>query len=189
MDSKKQSSLRKLHLGCGRDIKKGWVNLDLVNLPGVDVVHNIEQLPLPFADGSFDEILCQDILEHVEYIPILKDIYRILAPEGKLHIRVPHFTSRNNYADPTHRKLFSISTFDFFVNKSKIHDRRDYYFDFSFSVITNKHITFERSSRIFFYNRLVEWLMNKTNRLQEIYELTFLSGLFPAQNILVTLVK
>jgi predicted SAM-dependent methyltransferase len=48
--------MNKLNLGCGKDIRKGWTNLDCVNLPGVDIVHNINYLPLPFNDNEFDEI-------------------------------------------------------------------------------------------------------------------------------------
>src|SRR4051812_1511318 len=70
--------LKKLNIGCGTDTKEGWVNLDAAGLPGVDVVHDIEKLPLPFADDSFDEILAQDVLEHVEYVPVLQDLRRIL---------------------------------------------------------------------------------------------------------------
>ncbi|MBX4210680.1 class I SAM-dependent methyltransferase, partial [Candidatus Parcubacteria bacterium] len=105
----------KLNLGSGTDIRAGWVNLDSAKLPGVDVVHDIQKLPLPFKDGEFDIILCRDILQHVDYTPILKDLYRILRPGGKLIIRVPHFTSKNNVIDPTHRSTFSVRTFDFFV--------------------------------------------------------------------------
>ena len=37
----------KLHLGCGTDIRAGWVNLDCAKLPGVDIVHDLNVLPLP----------------------------------------------------------------------------------------------------------------------------------------------
>lgn len=59
---------RKLNLGCGRKTKEGGVNLDIVSLPGVDVVHGIKKLPLPFGDAEFDVICCDNILEHIEYI-------------------------------------------------------------------------------------------------------------------------
>src|SRR3989339_1317786 len=124
--------VKKLNLGCGNDIKQGWVNLDSAKLPGVNVVRNIEELPLPFGDGEFDEILANDILEHVEYVPVLKDIHRILKKGGKLTIRVPHFTSKTNFIDPTHKKRFSIETFDFFVSGTKRYRKRPYYFDFAF---------------------------------------------------------
>ena len=110
--------MKKLNLGSGKDIKDGWVNLDSAKLPGVDIVHDIEKLPLPFGDNEFNEILCQDILEHIEYIPVLKDIHRILKKGGKLTIRVPHFTSKSNFIDPTHKKRFSIYTFEMFCKNS-----------------------------------------------------------------------
>ncbi len=180
---------KKLNVGCGRDIKNGWINLDSANIPGVDVVHDIEKLPLPFQDGEFDEILCQDVLEHIEYIPVLKDLHRILRLGGKITIRVPHFTSKNNFIDPTHRRRFSINTFDFFVRESRIGEKRDYYFDFVFSRIISRRITFEKSSRFFFYNKIVEWCVNKSLTRQMRFESTGFSRLFPAENIIIELIK
>lgn len=180
---------KKLNLGSGKDIKPGWVNLDIFALPGVDVVHNIEQLPLPFQDGEFDEILCTDVLEHVEYVPILRDLHRIMAVGAKLRIRVPHFTSKFNFIDPTHRKMFSIGTFDFFVKNSFDNNNRGYYFDFNFSVCSEAKIRMEGGSIIFFLHPLVEWFINLSPSIQRVYESTFLSRLFPACNIEVTLVK
>ena len=180
---------KRLNLGCGSDIKDGWVNLDWINLPGVNVVHDIEILPLPFQDEEFDEILCQDILEHIEYILVLKDLYRILKKGGKLSIRVPHFTSKNNFINPTHKKLFSVSTFDFFVKGTRIFRERPYYFDFAYARVAYIHITFERGSSILFYNTLVEWFINLSPRIQRLYESTGFSRVFPAENIILELVK
>ena len=180
--------MKRLNLGCGRCIKpkeKGWVNLDSKKLDGVDVVHNIEKLPLPFKDDEFDDILCQDILEHVEYIPVLKDLHRILKKGGIVRIRVPHFTSRNNFIDPTHKKMFSVKTFDFFVKNSGIN--REYYFDFSFGRIKHKYITFQKG--LLFYNYFIQWLVNSSKVMRNLYESTFLSRIFPAENIIVYLVK
>src|SRR3989344_2342207 len=98
--------MKKLNLGSGKDIKDGWINLDSVKLPGVDVVHDIEKLLLPFANEEVDEILCQDILEHIEYIPVLKVVHRILKVESKLKTRVPHFIPKENFFDPTQKKDF-----------------------------------------------------------------------------------
>lgn len=188
-----ENEFKKLNLGCGIDIKKGWVNLDSAAIPGVDVVHDIEKLPLPFAAEEFDEILAQDVLEHIDYIPVLKDLHRILKKGGSLRIRVPHFTSKNNFADPTHKKSFSVSTWDFFVKSpalsTHIEKERAYYFDFAFAKKVHCHITFEKSSRIFFYNRVCEWFFNLSPRMQSWYESTGMSREFPAENMTVELIK
>jgi SAM-dependent methyltransferase len=182
---------KKLNLGCGDDIRSGWVNLDSANIPGVDIVHNIEQLPLPFQNSEFSEILCQDILEHVEYINILKDLHRILTPGGILHIRVPHFSSKNNYIDPTHIKRFSMYTFEFFVKNSPLSKskQRQYYFDFHFSKVKSARITFDHSSRWLILNRFVEPTINMSRTTKFLYESTGLCYIFPAQNLEVELVK
>jgi len=59
--------MKKPNIGCGRDIRKGWINVDKFDLPGVDVVHDIESLPLPFGEGGIEVVLCRDVLEHVDY--------------------------------------------------------------------------------------------------------------------------
>ena len=179
----------KLNIGCGTDVSADWVNLDIAALPGVDVVHNIENLPLPFTDNQFGEILCQDILEHVDYIPVLKDLLRILKPGGQVRIRVPHFTSKHNFIDPTHRRMFSVETFGFFVRQSFAQEGRGYYFDFAFSQCLQARITFERGSWVFFLNLLLEKLVNSSPRWQKFYESTGFSRLFPAYNIEVTFLK
>jgi len=177
--------MMKLNVGCGTDIRKGWINMDLASLEGVDVVHDINNLPLPFDFCMFDEIVCQDILEHIEYIPVLKELHRILKVGGVLSIRVPHFSSRNNYIDPTHKKMFSIRTFDFFAETSFL--ERGYYFDFKFSKIVDRKIVFQK--KILFYNYLIEPLINIHPRVMDLYESTMLARIFPAENIKIFLIK
>ena len=184
---KEAGNMKRLNIGCGNDIREGWINLDSVDLEGVDVCHDINKLPLPFEDSSLDEVDCQDVLEHcTDYIAIVEDIHRILKRGGKLKIRVPHFTSKNAYTDPTHKVFFAFRTFHFFSKKSI--KARSYYFDFSFDPVQTE-ITFEGSMKIFFFNKLVKYLVNRNDRSRYIYESTFLSRLFPAENIVVTLTK
>lgn len=174
--------MSRLNIGCGKDIREGWVNLDRAGLPGVDVVHDVQVLPLPFGDRTFDEILCKDILEHVDYIPLLKDIHRILKANGKLAIRVPHFTSKDAYGDPTHRNLFTVHTFRYFTEEHL----RSYYFDFAFAKLTAR-IQFDRRP-MYFYNYFLEPFVNLNERTQNYYEGSPLR-LFPATNIEIQLEK
>ena len=177
--------MKRLNLGCGTDIRKDWVNLDIADIEGVDVIHDINKLPLPFEWEEFDYILCKDILEHFEYVPLLRELHRILKKGGMLEICVPHFTSQDNFIDPTHKKLFSFQTFEFFVTNSPF--KRDYYFDFHFARIMYSRITFHK--RFLFYNYLVELLVNLCEHSKKLFEATFLSRLFPAFNILIKLEK
>jgi SAM-dependent methyltransferase len=177
----------KLNLGCGLDIREGWVNLDSAELPGVDVVHDLAVVPLPFEDDRFSEVLCQDVLEHVDYAPVLRDLHRVLRPGGRVLIRSPHFSSRAVYVDPTHRSAFSIDTFAFFVRDSD-YAGRSYYYDFSFDRMESARITFHRY-RWQPWNYLVEPLVNGGPGVQRWYEETFLSRLFPAANVEVVLVR
>ena len=177
---------KKLNIGCGNDIKKDWINLDVYALDGVDVVHDINKLPLPFSNDEFDYVLCKDVFEHVEYIPLLKEIHRILKPNGIVEIRVPHFCSRLNYIDPTHVKRFSIQTFDFFTKNTLFN--RSYYFDYHFNSISYRKIYFSKRW-IFFINYIIEPIVNLSLKTQTFYEASFLSRLFPCFNIIVKLKK
>lgn len=49
---------------------------------------------LPFADASFDRIICTETLEHVaDPQQALRELSRVLRPGGRLAISVPHFFS------------------------------------------------------------------------------------------------
>jgi SAM-dependent methyltransferase len=176
---------RKLNVGCGRDVREGWVNLDRAALPGVDVVHDLEKPPLPFKDGEFDEVLCVDVLEHVALLPVMAELHRIIRKGGAFRARVPHFTSENNFVDPTHRNLFSVRTFEFFVEGSPL--RQDHYFDYAFSKLASVKLSFAKG--LLLHNHLVEPLVNADGRILRLYECTFLSRFFPAENVEVVLVK
>ncbi len=177
----------KLNLGCGTDIRSGWVNLDIAPLPGVDVIHDLKKLPLPFPDNTFDFILAKDVLEHVDLVPVMGELHRILKKEGTLKLQSPHFTGIEFWQDPTHVKSFSIRTFEFFVKNSKFN--RDFYFNFHFEKILNRRISFHTSPFIFWYNFPLSWLVNLTDVTRKYYEMTPLSRFFPAQNIHVSLIK
>lgn len=112
-----------LDLGCGTAKEPGAVGVDNVELPGVDVKHDLLDFPYPFADGCAKEVYLKHVLEHFE-LPdiqrILREAYRILAPEGTVHVRLPHAFSIAAWADPTHRRAFTFISADFLtVNAAK----------------------------------------------------------------------
>ncbi len=171
----------KLNFGAGQDIKEDCVNLDMGGYPRIDVVWNLNKLPLPFRDNEFEEILAYNILEHVNYVPLMEELYGILKPGGVIKITVPHFTYVEAYADPTHINRFSFLTFSYFV-KGGI---REYPF-MKFSKFTGK-ITFQKRL-IFLWNYVLEWFVNLNKNTIKLYEKTPLR-IFPAANLEVELIK
>ncbi|HOJ31918.1 MAG TPA: class I SAM-dependent methyltransferase [Candidatus Hydrogenedentes bacterium] len=52
---------------------------------------DFEQPFLPFREDSFDIVVCTDVIEHVRYpLHLLKEIHRILKPDGAAILSVPN---------------------------------------------------------------------------------------------------
>ncbi len=116
----------------------------------------------------------------------MRELHRIIAPGGRLHITGPHFTSYTWSTDPTHRRAFAINTFEFFASDSMLD--RDYYFDFAFTSVEVRTIRFQK---VWYqpWNWLMERVVNKHRKLQGFYESTAWSRLFPAHYVEVVLVR
>ena len=79
----------KLNLGCGKDIRKSYYNIDIRPLPKVI---RADVCCLPFRAESVDEILALDVYEHVSYLKsqnLLKSWVSKLKSGGKLTIQAP----------------------------------------------------------------------------------------------------
>jgi predicted SAM-dependent methyltransferase len=83
---------RKLEIGSGMNPHPGYEHMDVrPDLPHVEHVHDIYK-PLPFAEGSFDEILSWSVVEHISWRNIREVISNwkdVLKPGGKLELWVP----------------------------------------------------------------------------------------------------
>lgn len=127
----------KLNLGCGNDIKSGWINVDCAALPGVDVVHDLNKYPWPFEDGQFDEITARDVLEHLdEFIPAMEELYRISKPGARIFIEVPFWNSFCTVSDPTHKRGFNEIIWEFFDPDKACCKLRPYYSHARFQIIS-----------------------------------------------------
>ena len=115
----------KLNLGCGNNIREGWVNLDhpravpsLLNPTGAELVGcNLDYplVELPFDDNTFEEILAQHVLEHIHnLLPLLQELHRIAEPGGKLLVAVPYGSADGAWADPTHVRAFFVESWAYF---------------------------------------------------------------------------
>lgn len=74
--------------GAGGTVPKGFLNVDFLEMQGVDVVADIQHLP--FRSGSITAIDCDAVLEHVQDATLaVGELYRVLQPGGYLHVVVP----------------------------------------------------------------------------------------------------
>ena len=124
---------RKLHLGCGTNIKKGYVNLDKENIRGVDVVHDLDKYPWPFPSNHFDEVYGQDVIEHVkDLFRAMKEIHRICRHNANVRLIVPYWHSSAAFY-PNHNYFFNVDSMKLFTEKNRSYDN---YFGFTMEKIT-----------------------------------------------------
>jgi predicted SAM-dependent methyltransferase len=80
-----------LNVGCGPKLLNGFVNLDYLWVPGIDLCWDItEGIPLP--DHSLQGIYSEHCLEHFDKTVtanIVRDFHRLLKPKGTLRIVIP----------------------------------------------------------------------------------------------------
>jgi ubiquinone/menaquinone biosynthesis C-methylase UbiE len=115
------SGSRRLHLGCGTDIREGWINLDVRKLPGVDVVADLDDCrrhPLPFPANSIDEFFCSHVLEHLrDALGFMQELHRIAKPGAIATIAVPYGSSDDADEDPTHVRRLFLYSFSYFSQR------------------------------------------------------------------------
>jgi SAM-dependent methyltransferase len=108
----------KLNLGCGRRPMDGWVNVDCVPLPGVDLVVELDapdKVSLPWADDSVDELAMIHVLEHISHpLPLMQELWRVAKPKATIMIACPYGSSDDADEDPTHVRRMFLQSFGYF---------------------------------------------------------------------------
>lgn len=117
--------MRALLIGAGNDRRRkvswgdsqAWdelVTLDIDPSTKPDVVHDLDVMPYPFADESFDEIHAYEVLEHTGtqgdwrfFLDQFAEFYRILKPGGFFVATVPMWDSPWAWGDPGHRRVIT----------------------------------------------------------------------------------
>jgi predicted SAM-dependent methyltransferase len=113
-----------LDLGCGVRKQSGMVGIDINPRSQADVIHDLNKFPYPFGDSTFDEILADNTLEHLDNLPrVMEELHRIAKPGSVIKITVPYFRARWAFVDPTHRHFFTIDSFRYFDPDHAFHER------------------------------------------------------------------
>eukprot|EP00051_Salpingoeca_urceolata_P019453 m.284740 g.284740 ORF g.284740 m.284740 type:complete len:327 (-) comp19425_c2_seq2:26-1006(-) len=166
-----KSKYTELLLGCGSKWEKRiptlgtleWrnlVTLDYNDDHNPNVVWDLTQLPLPFADNSFDEIHAYEVLEHTGqqgdwkfFFRQWSEFWRILKPGGVVAGTCPDRTSPWAWGDPSHTRIVQPENFVFLsqreyatqVGKTPMSDFRFVYqadFDFVWHTLDGSSFRF-----------------------------------------------
>ncbi len=123
--------MRELLIGCGSNKgmqfavngKKDWeclTTLDMEPSHVPDVLHDLDELPYPFADNEFDEIHAYEVLEHCGrqgdwrfFFAQWMDFYRLLKPGGFFVGTVPLPDSIWAWGDPSHTRVIPLVQLQF----------------------------------------------------------------------------
>ena len=134
-----------LDVGCGPRRKlEGSVGLDLRPAPHVDVVHDLDRYPYPFADDTFDRIEASHIIEHLEKpLRFMNELHRIGKEGALIRVITPHYSSQLSYGDLEHRTHLGYITFKclqntglFTIDRHQLHFT-DFYRVFGISLLAN----------------------------------------------------
>ncbi len=141
--------MTRLNLGCGRDYRDGWVNVDANRSVRADVYTDFSG-PLPFANNTADELLLDNVIEHVprpRFFPFMDELHRVCAPGATIRIYAPHFSGIFALKHPGHDLYFGAGTFALFEPEAPFNGER-----------YGKARFYVRSERLlFFHHNLVNY--------------------------------
>src|SRR3989344_969211 len=180
--------IMKLDIACGTDKKPGFKGVDLVKLPGVDYVMDVNK-KLKFKDNSVDEIYSKNTLPHLDNaVFTITEFHRILKIGGRLEIIVPHFTNTRMH-NPFLKHEFSLHSMDYFDINTEIGRDRSYYKNMKDSrfIIIKREIKI-RTNKFLPWTYLIQKWANSSLRNMHLYE-TYLSYRYPALALRYVLIK
>jgi SAM-dependent methyltransferase len=119
MDVLKSKQGIRLDIGGGNNPNPGFVNIDILPLPKVDIVWDLEKTPWPIDSESVLTATASHVLEHINphkgvFIDVMNEIWRVLKPNGQFAFVVPHAASHGYAQDPTHCNMINETTMHYF---------------------------------------------------------------------------
>jgi len=141
--------VNQLNLGAGNRILAEMINHDLTqHRPEIDIAWDLNSLPWPWPDNSFDMIVACSVLEHlrINLVESVNECWRILRSGGVLHIKLPYWNSANSYCDPTHYWRFDLRTCDLFDPDTKYGQEYRFYLVQKWKIIQKAQLNDSKTS-------------------------------------------
>lgn len=181
-----------LDVGCGGSKIVGAIGIDRLKLPGVDIVHNLDEFPWPIMSQSINHIVFCHSISHLSNVTkVIEECERILVDGGIIEIIAPHFSSDNYYTDPTHLFSLGIRSMNYFVKNVEFDYK--YIEETKLLKLSEAAISFREHRTVWRENKKLnvlkiigfELLVNKFPRLYE----KFFAHIIPASEVYFVLKK
>lgn len=140
---------RILNLGTGTHILANAVNHDRVqHCPGIDIAHDLNVLPWPWADSSFDHIVARSVFEHldIDLLTAVNECWRILDAEGQLDLKLPYWNAEISYCDPTHRRTYAPGVLEMFDPSTRRGEQYGFYTERKWRLVSRDWVNEGRTS-------------------------------------------
>lgn len=121
----------RLNIGSGKDFRDDCLNLDIADYRSPDILFDLNE-PLPanglryaterfgeigLTKGSFDQIIANDVLEHITNLTTaMKTCLDLLKVGGVFDISVPYDLSLGAWQDPTHVRAFNENSWLYYTD-------------------------------------------------------------------------
>lgn len=162
-----------LELGCGPRKTPGRIGIDRIDLPGVDIVADIDKGLGFLPDASVDAIYSESFFEHVNDLEgLVREVARVLKPGGYNWLFVPHFSNPHYYSDYTHKSFFGLYTLRYFCADEDQLRRKvpNFYSDVRIRVVSQRLIFFSSFTLLRWFKKVFQKVINSNTWLQEFYE-------------------
>lgn len=109
----------KIDLGGGGNPQPGFINVDIRDLPGVDIVQDLQKFPWKIPSECASLVMASHLVEHINpadgiFLKFMDEVWRLLKPDGKFMIATPYAGSPGYWQDPTHCNGCNEATWAYF---------------------------------------------------------------------------
>lgn len=106
----------RIDIGCGSGKETGYLGIDIIKAPGVDMVCDIDEgIPLP--DNTAEFVMASRVLPYVNNLfAVMNEIYRISAHKAVVCILAPYAHSFPHISNPLFKQKFDEYTPRYFTS-------------------------------------------------------------------------
>jgi hypothetical protein len=113
----------RLDLGCGPSKQAGFLGIDARDLPGVDIVHDLEVFPWPLPPNCARAVVISHFWEHIKpwlTMKFMEELHRVCIDQASVFLSGPYSMQFRYVQDPTHCNPSNEATFLYWDNNSDL---------------------------------------------------------------------